>query len=87
MSISEYIQLKNKAKQSDKTEIPSEEINIDDKKMQTISKIVDTIEKTNESTKRKPDAKKTEKVLQPESKDIPTNLTIEKNGQLSFLWD
>jgi len=87
MPMSEYIQLKKKTKQIDKTEIPSEEINIDDKKQQTTSQIVDTIEKTNKPTKRKPSTKKTEKSIQPEPIEILANLTTEKNGQLSFLWD
>ena len=87
MPMSEYIQLKNKTKQIDKTEIPSEEMNIDNKKQQTTSQIVDTIEKANKPTKRKPSTKKTEKSIPPEPIEIPTNLTTEKNGQLSFLWD
>mgnify|MGYP003297532910 CR=1 FL=1 len=87
MPISEYIQLKNKSKQSDKTETPSEESNIDIKKMQTTSPVVDVVEKESKPSKRKTVTKKTEKVLQSEQKDMSSNLTTEKNGQLSFLWD
>ena len=87
MPISEYIQLKNKSKQSDKTETPGEESNIDIQKLKTTSPVVDVVEKESKTSKRKTVTKKTEKVLQSEQKDMSSNLTTEKNGQLSFLWD